>query len=277
MPVLLISANGRYFLGYIISDRAVFVFWRVAALLLSLGLIFTWGCRTGGDTVAIDDFGVEDRSTAYEYNVYYVQKGDTLYSIGRRFGVSWQDIQRVNNVSAHSLRIGQLLLIPGTAAGGEVGGNGRSRVEGSFRQSRWEYDRRTEDFQKQTGEWWWPVKGSLAYRYGEKVRGFFEPGIGIQCPAGTPVVAAKEGEVICVIYRDSYAQKGWGNVVAIKHDGGFVSWYGQLGSIFAEEGGRVKKGDRIASVGESGASSMAQLAFRLFKDERPVNPMDYLR
>lgn len=227
--------------------------------------------------VSVDDFGVESRPPAYEYQVYYVQKGDTLYSIGRRFGVSWQEIRRVNNISVPDLRIGQLLLIPGTAADGDVEEDARSRAEGSFRQSRRGHDHRAESLQQQTGEWWWPVKGGLAYGYGEKVRGFFEPGIGIQSPEGSPVVAAKEGEVICVVYRDSYAQRGWGNVVVIKHAGGFVSWYGQLGSIFVEEGDRVKKGDRIASAGKSGASSREQLAFRLFKDERPVNPMNYLR
>ncbi len=46
------------------------------------------------------------------YTVYYVKKGDTLYSIAEDFGVSWEQISRVNAGRAEDLEVGQLLFIP---------------------------------------------------------------------------------------------------------------------------------------------------------------------
>jgi hypothetical protein len=47
-----------------------------------------------------------------QYEVYYVKKGDTLQSIGRRMGIPWERIFETNDCSPENLQVGQVLLIP---------------------------------------------------------------------------------------------------------------------------------------------------------------------
>ena len=64
-----------------------------------------------GQVLRIPDI-VEKSDTS----VYYVKKGDTLYGIAKSYGVSVDDIKRLNDLSSNSLSIGQELLIPGLSS-----------------------------------------------------------------------------------------------------------------------------------------------------------------
>src|SRR5699024_10550309 len=55
--------------------------------------------------------GEENESKKIEHSVYIVKKGDTLYGISKRFGISIDDLKRQNNLSSDSLSIGQELII----------------------------------------------------------------------------------------------------------------------------------------------------------------------
>jgi len=60
--------------------------------------------------------------------------------------------------------------------------------------------------------------------------------------------------------------------VAISHSGGIASWYAYLDQVLVERGQSVSKGQLIGTVGRSGAAPRPELAFRLYQDDRPVNP-----
>ncbi len=64
-----------------------------------------------GQVLRIPDI-VEKSDTS----VYYVKKGDSLYGIAKSYGVSVEDIKRLNSLSSNSLSIGQELLIPGLSS-----------------------------------------------------------------------------------------------------------------------------------------------------------------
>lgn len=218
----------------------------------------------------------------FRYDIYYVRSGDTLSAIGRRHDIPWQDIQRVNHCSPTDLEVGQVLLIPLHQRGNETGGS-RPRspvtaapVETDPAPATTTVTERSLHRGAPSSKWWWPTRGSLTRRYGHTVRGFPEPGVGISASRGTGVHAISDGEVICVLYRGESSHRGWGNVVAVQHADGIVSWYGCLSQIAVHEGDRVQKGEKIGLVGSSGAASDAQLALRLFRKERPINPVQYL-
>ncbi len=79
----------------------------------------------------------------------------------------------------------------------------------------------------------------------------------------------KSGDVVVI-------KPGWGNVISIRHAGDIVSWYGYLDRILIREGQKIRKGQRIGTVGSSGAAAAPELAVRFFRNERPTDPLPLL-
>jgi murein DD-endopeptidase MepM/ murein hydrolase activator NlpD len=211
-----------------------------------------------------------------EYFLYYMQKGDTLYSLGQRFHVPWDEIARADGSRRpDGLPVGTLLMVP-RVPGVEVP-ELQQPAAAPERASAARVDLRPEDLQKRkpSSAYWWPTRGRVVRRYGETLRGLPEHGIGIAAPAGTEVCAVAAGTVIACVHAVPARPSAWGNVVAVSHAGGDVSWYANLGEIDVEKGARVSKGEPIGTVGSSGAAE-EELAFRLYRNDHQVDPEDYL-
>jgi murein DD-endopeptidase MepM/ murein hydrolase activator NlpD len=118
-------------------------------------------------------------------------------------------------------------------------------------------------------EFRWPARGRIIN--GFSGRGGNE-GINIAVPEGTPVKAAEGGTVA---YAGSEL-KGYGNLVLIRHDNGYVSAYAHNGDINVKRGEKVSRGQVIAKSGQSGNVSSPQLHFELRKGSSPVDPTPYL-
>lgn len=118
-------------------------------------------------------------------------------------------------------------------------------------------------------EFRWPAKGRV-------ISGFKNggnDGINIAVPEGTPVKAAEEGTVA---YSGSEL-KGYGNLVLIRHSNGYVSAYAHNGDLKVKKGDVVKRGQVVATSGQSGNVSSPQLHFELRKGSTPVDPSSYLQ
>ncbi len=207
-----------------------------------------------------------------EYFVYIVQPDDTLGRLGVRFGVPWEQIADENHLSDPDvLTVGQVLLIP-RMEGVEV-----PVASADPPPVRPDAPRRSVPVAElhrgnPKAQFWWPTGGSVIWHYGDALRGLPEPGIGISAPAGTEVCAVDAGTVITCIHVTGPDGAAWGNVAAIAHAGDWVSWYAYLGSVLVSRGQKVAKGDPIGTVGSTGAADLPQLAFRLFRNERLVDP-----
>ena len=97
-------------------------------------------------------------------------------------------------------------------------------------------------------------------------------GLDMIAPAGSGVIAAADGQVSEV----SRSGKGEGNVVAITHEGGYVTRYAHLGSISVKRGERVKRGQKIGTIGLSGASYAPHLHYEVHRDSLLCDPVDHL-
>lgn len=219
------------------------------------------------------------KPSSYRYFLYAVQRGDSLYSLGRRFNVPWQEIMRANSVKPDDLVVGSYLYVPlaeGTApprlTRPEPASNTGGRPISSL------------DNGQPGARFCWPARGRLVRRYGDKLRGLPEPGLGIAARAGEEVRAVADGKVHTVVSAGSANGSAWGNVVAIAHAGGLVSWYARIDGIRVREGQRVSKGQPIGALGRTGTGPARRsfsedgpvLAFRLYSNERPIDPEDYL-
>jgi murein DD-endopeptidase MepM/ murein hydrolase activator NlpD len=115
----------------------------------------------------------------------------------------------------------------------------------------------------------WPARGRVIAGYSGKGG---NEGINIAVPEGTPVKAAEGGTVA---YAGSEL-KGYGNLVLIRHPNGYVSAYAHNGDLKVKRGETVKRGQVVASSGQSGNVSSPQLHFELRKGSAPVDPTPYL-
>lgn len=98
-------------------------------------------------------------------------------------------------------------------------------------------------------------------------------GIDIPLPEGTALTAVAAGIVVFSDY-----QSGYGYVIKIQHDDGYMSIYGHCNALFKDKDERVEVGEVIAASGNTGRSTGPHLHFELRNENGiPVDPMEYIR
>ena len=115
-------------------------------------------------------------------------------------------------------------------------------------------------------EWSWPAEGRIAKKFG---RG--NKGIDIVAERGTPVLASAAGEVIYV----GSGIEGFGQSIIVRHANEYVSLYAHNDQIFVAEGDKVKRGDPIAAMGDTGARSVG-LHFQIRRGVENYDPLRFL-
>ncbi|MBV8978425.1 MAG: M23 family metallopeptidase [Alphaproteobacteria bacterium] len=114
----------------------------------------------------------------------------------------------------------------------------------------------------------WPLSGRVVSEFGPDQSGERNDGINIAAPAGTPVHAAAAG----VVKYCGNELRGYGNLVLIEHDGGYITAYAHVDNIVVNRADRVAAGQVIATSGASGDVAFPQLHFEIRRDKRPVDP-----
>ncbi|WP_434802816.1 peptidoglycan DD-metalloendopeptidase family protein [Mannheimia cairinae] len=117
------------------------------------------------------------------------------------------------------------------------------------------------------GRYTMPVSGNVITKFGNNWHG-----VVIAAPAGTSVKAMASGRVIM-----SQWLAGYGQMVAIDHGNGDISLYGYNQSISVSKGSRVKGGQVIAKVGNSGGQSRPALYFGVTRKGTPINPLTLVK
>ncbi|MGE0718193.1 MAG: peptidoglycan DD-metalloendopeptidase family protein [Alphaproteobacteria bacterium] len=118
----------------------------------------------------------------------------------------------------------------------------------------------------------WPVRGPVLTRFGPTGRGLHNDGINIAAPRGTTVVATDAG----VVAYAGNELRGFGNLLLIKHADGWVSAYAHNDTLLVKRGERVRRGQPVARVGQTGNVGEPQLHFELRRGTRAVDPADHL-
>lgn len=114
----------------------------------------------------------------------------------------------------------------------------------------------------------WPISdGKVLQRFG-KIGNKFNEGMNIAAPAGTTVTSAGDGKVI-YIGKDI---EGYGNLIIVKHQNDYMSAYAHVKDVLVERGTAVKKGESLATVGQTGNASEPQLHFSIRKGKKTINP-----
>ena len=187
--------------------------------------------------------------------LYKGKRNETLESIAKKYSISAEDLQTVNEIFSDRLMENTSLFIPG------------AKMD-------------MNDLQEIAGDMFlWPARGPLTDRYGYRSDPFggvsreFHNGMDIGAPWGAPVKAAMAGRVTSVVYGHA----SYGNYVLITHSGGYRTLYAHMSGISVKSGAYVNAGDRVGDVGSTGRSTGAHLHFTVYKNGVTVNPRLLLR
>ena len=192
--------------------------------------------------------GYNQEATAEEI-IYYVKKGENLWSISRNYNVKLESIIAANNITdASKISAGKRLIIPNVPLA-----------------------RRNSNIYN----FIWPLRGRITSPYGVRVSSGskeFHSGIDISSPFGSNIVAAENGRV-------SYAgyMRGYGNLIILSHDEGYSTVYAHNSVNLVKKGQYIKKGSVIAKVGRTGNTTGPHLHFEVRLSGKPVNPLLYFK
>lgn len=122
----------------------------------------------------------------------------------------------------------------------------------------------------------WPVRGYLSAGFGNRLDPFtgqrdFHGGIDISTPIGTRIFAPADGVVL-----SAGVQGGYGNSMIIDHGYGVVTRYGHLDAYAIRPGQRVRRGDLIGFVGNTGRSTGPHLHYEVWVRDQAQNPIHFI-
>lgn len=123
-----------------------------------------------------------------------------------------------------------------------------------------------------TGRLRWPVAGKVISSFGPRPDGTHNDGVNLAAPMGTDVHAAETG----VVAYAGDELKGYGNLVLVRHDNGWVTAYAHADEILVKRGDRIKRGQVIAKAGRSGQVDQPQVHFELRQGQKPVDPTPFM-
>ena len=190
-----------------------------------------------------------------------VAPGESLYRIGLAYGVDYRELARVNELkNPDRLEVGQTLFIPDA--------NQSLPVEVITPAAR--SDRRPRALPADL-RLRWPLEiGRVTSAFGARHDAHHD-GIDISAPHGTPVRAAADGTVL---YSDRL--RGYGNLIIVDHGHGYATVYAHNARNGVAAGQRVRAGQVIATVGQSGRASSPHLHFEVREDNVARDPLAYL-
>ncbi|NIQ95077.1 MAG: peptidoglycan DD-metalloendopeptidase family protein [Desulfuromonadales bacterium] len=122
----------------------------------------------------------------------------------------------------------------------------------------------------------WPAKGWLTSSFGMRKSPFtgqsrMHEGLDIAARTGTPIHVTADG-----IVSRSQTVPGYGKLVVVDHGYGYRTYYGHNSKNYVKVGQRVKAGDKIAAVGNTGRSTGSHCHYEIRLNGVPVNPKKYL-
>ncbi len=217
-----------------------------------------------------------------------VEAGQTFYRIARMHEVTVEALMAANGITdPRNLAVGQVLVIPapppppaapssplpasvasavGATSSADGGGASPPRAAPAPRAG----PRQALVMPTEPGILDWPLRGVLYARFGAKGKERHD-GIDLAAPAGTPVVVARAGTVL-------YAgeQKGYGLIVIVDHGDDLITLYAHNRDLRVKTGQKVRDGQVVATVGQTGRTSGPYLHFEVRRKGLPVDPLQFL-
>ncbi|MEA2103062.1 MAG: LysM peptidoglycan-binding domain-containing protein [Candidatus Cloacimonadota bacterium] len=186
---------------------------------------------------------------------HIVKKGETLFGVAQQNKLSVYELKDYNNLASNTIFTGQKLYL------------------NPQKNSTEKYLKKPKKLSKNEFKKYgliWPCKGIITSPFGLQ-DGKPHNGLDIAASNGTPIKSVLDGEVA---YSDW--QRGYGNVLILKHDNGLMTVYAHNKKNIANKGEKITKGQTIAQVGSTGNSTGSHLHFEVRLQGRAMNPQFFL-
>lgn len=230
------------------------------------GALMLSGCATKptyqptGPVVKVDARGVP--------NYYKVQSGDTVSHIAARYGLNYRQIGALNRLdSRYTIYAGQWLKL--WEGGGNVVANNPVNTRPSTPPVQTAPPVSTPSYIPPTAT---TTKGYAYPTRNPVVKNFNassgDMGMWFSGRVGDPVLASKAGVVM-------YAGNGlpeYGNLIMVRHDSRYITVYAHNNQLLVNEGDQVQAGQRIATMGSTGQTTMVGLQFQVRENGTPIDP-----
>ncbi len=197
--------------------------------------------------------------------VHKVKRGETIYSIAKKYEVEAQNIvnwpfNSFADDETFALAVGQILVVP----------DGVMPEAAPPTQPRY-IARQTPDAGTvtATGQFVWPTAGKVTQN-----PVWYHMAVDIANRDAPDVLAADSGRVIVAGFPD---RQGYGNRVIVDHGNGYQTLYAHLAAIYVTEGQNIGRGAAIGKMGSTGRSTGMHLHFEIRKDGALQNPLGYLK
>ncbi|MFW5861858.1 MAG: peptidoglycan DD-metalloendopeptidase family protein [Spirochaetota bacterium] len=186
--------------------------------------------------------------TAKHNKKYRVKKGDTLYGISRKYGISVESLCKTNSISnKNRLNVGTVLMVPATARGSHNKAHqGTSNKPPLFK---------------------WPVSPVVKYMK-DGGNGVKSIGVYIQSRSGSTVRSSAPG-----IVEKTGNMRGFGNYVVLRHRSRYLTVYSNLDDVFVHKGQHIPAGKVLGRMD----SRESKLHFQINHAGKPEDPLKYLK
>jgi len=205
-----------------------------------------------------------------------VKEGDTLFKISKLYNIKLSSLAKMNNLTEpYFLKKNQILNID--AKDNNIASNSNKsryhKIKNAGNRKTNNSKRINKIFTRSGAKFLWPIDGKIVSSFGPKKGGLYNDGINIKAKNNQIVKASQDGVVAYV----GNELKGYGNLIIIKHSGGWITAYAHLANTNVKKGFEVKRGQKIAVAGASGNVDFNQLYFSLRRGRKAVDPQKYLR
>jgi len=224
--------------------------------------------------------------------LYKIKRGDTLTSIADRYNTDIEKIAEHNNIDGKKIIAGHSIFIPGAeekkepvpvrenrkiSQKTEIVASKKSDKSIITEKKEKEIASGSSEDKEQKLRLSWPLRGPITSGFGYRTHPFsgektFHCGLDIGAEIGTPVRSACEGKVIFSGWKDAY-----GNLIVIQHKNNYITVYAHNSKLLVGVDETVKKGQKIALSGKTGATTGAHLHFEIRKGIVPLNPARILK
>lgn len=205
---------------------------------------------------------------------HIIRYGDNLYQISQKYNISISELKSINNLKSDNIIAGRkLYLVPQKS-------NNIAKQQTSVSIKKQSTEKKTQTksssrnvspkISHSTKKLILPVKGNVTSEFGMR-NNRPHKGIDIAGKIGSPIHAVLDGEVA---YTGK--QKGYGYVVILKHANDIMTIYAHNNANLVRKGAKVKQGQPIATLGNSGRSTGPHLHFEYRIDGKAINPRKVL-